>query len=324
LRFTKTHSVWPGCRINSTLITVVPNNNPVIHNKDNTKNQIDFKMRYQKRIPKVFLRKTCTPIVFIVIYRLIAIVVMTVFCSLSQQQENTYEIFLEPLVQVVDDEAKAITSDSRSSSSIFQNLAQLESKLAVITAGDESHYPQVFYRGNTPDCGIRFDFDHDGMISSNSPLKAALAITEWTRLPMSVNGAAAGPLIDCTPSMVISNKCDVNKTFHELQAVKALREGKAFEFFLLIQPPEKSNAVVASRARMSSSTGVVFLDENHLTVASYGMQKVYLYEYHLQTSDSEMLYARLLDSVDATGKPDLMDVDLERKLLVVSQLMMGL
>ena len=127
----------------------------------------------------------------------------------------------------------------------------------------------------------------------------------------------------------------MNKKFHELEAVKALREGKAFQFFLPLQPPEKSNAVVATRARMSSSTGVVFLDENHLAVASYGMQKVYLYEYHLQTqtqtetsetetsSETTLSYARLLDSVDATGNPDLMDVDLERKLLVVSQLKMG-
>ena len=74
---------------------------------------------------------------------------------------------------------------------------------------------------------------------------------------------------------------------------------------------------------MSSSTGVVFLDANHIAVASYGMKKVYLYEYHLQTSDMEKSYARLLDSVDATGNPDLMDVDLERKLLVVSQLKAG-
>ena len=285
-------------------------------------------MRYIKRILEVFLPRTHIPILFIlVIYSLIAIVVMTVACCLLSQQQEKDEILEPLLVQVVDNEAKAITSDngssSSSSSSIFQNLAQLESKSAVITAGEESHYPQVFYRGNTADCGIRFDFNHDKMISSNFPLKAALAITEWTRLPMSADGAAAGPLIDCTPSMVMSNKCDVNKKFHELEAVKALREGKAFQFFLPIQPPEKSNAVVASRARMSSSTGVVFLDENHLAVASYGMQKVYLYEYHLQTSDSEMSYARLLDSVDATGNPDLMDVDLERKLLVVSQLKMG-
>jgi len=56
-------------------------------------------------------------------------------CSLSQQQEK--DEILEPLlVQVVDDEAKAITSvsGSSSSSSIFQNLAQLESKSAVITS----------------------------------------------------------------------------------------------------------------------------------------------------------------------------------------------
>ena len=151
---------------------------------------------------------------------------------------------------------------------------------------------------------------------------------------MYANGGAAEPLIaDCTPSMVMNNTCDVKQKFGELEVVKALREGKAFQFFPPLQPCEKSNAVVVTRARMSSSTGVVFLDENHLAVASYGMQKVYLYEYHLQnqtetsetetSSETSLSYACLLDSVDATGNPDLMDVDLERKLLVVSQLMKG-
>jgi len=324
-------------------------------------------MRYPKRNLRALLPKTYYPILFIVVYSIIAIVVMTaVACSLSplaqpQQLALEKDEILEPLAQVFDDEAevKRITStsdstsdsgsgSSSSSSSGSQNLAQLESKSAIITAGEESAYPKVFYRGNTADCGMSFDFDfnHDGDRdgidgdSGDSPPinKAAhwLAVTEWTRLPMYANGAAAGPFIaDCTPSMVMNNECDVKQKFDELEVVKALREGKAFQFFLPLQPPEKSNAVVATRARMSSSTGVVFLDENHLAVASYGMQKVYLYEYHLQTqnqtetetsddtSETSLSYARLLDSVDATGNPDLMDVDLERKLLVVSQLKMG-
>ena len=278
-------------------------------------------MNKYKRKTSASLPRTCIPILSIVICSFIATVVMTVYCSALPQ-------ILEQLVQLLDDKAETITSDVGGSidSSITRNLAQLESKTAVITADEESTYPQVFFRGNTADCGLHFDFNHDGEgISSNSTPKAheALAVTEWSRLPVCADGAAAGPLVDCTPSMVMSNKCDVKKKFHELEVVKSLRKGRAFQFFLPVQPPEKSNAVVVSRARMSSSTGVVFLDANHIAVASYGMQKVYLYEYHLQTSDMEKSYARLLDSVDATGNPDLMDVDLERKLLVVSQLKAG-
>ena len=83
-------------------------------------------------------------------------------------------------------------------------------------------------------------------------------------------------------------------------------------------------AVVVTRARFSCSTGVVFLDENHLAVASYGMKRIYLYRYALATSEKKGLsFASLLDSVNTTGNPDLMDVDLERGMLVVSQLKQG-
>ena len=81
------------------------------------------------------------------------------------------------------------------------------------------------------------------------------------------------------------------------------------------------NAVVVTRMRKSSSTGVVFIDENHLAVISYGMKRVYLYQYDFDLAGSKS--ANLLASVNTASRPDLMHVDLKRNMLVVSQLMEG-
>ena len=185
-----------------------------------------------------------------------------------------------------------------------------KSKEAVITSEDGSLFPQVFYRANTAACSL--------------PEPRGASDTEWMRLPMFENGVAAGPIIDCAPSAVLSGSCDLEGKLNDLEVVSALRTGDAFQFFLPRVDPDMDKAVVVTRARFSCSTGVVFLDEKHLAVASYGMKRIYLYRYALATSEKKGLsFASLLDSVNTTGNPDLMDVDLERGMLVVSQLKQG-
>ena len=122
-------------------------------------------------------------------------------------------------------------------------------------------------------------------------------------IPTFADGVAAGPIIDCAPNDDVS--CDLESALSDLEVIQSLRRGQSFQFFLPQQDPGVHNAVVITRARMSSSTGVVFLDENHLAVASYGMKRIYLYQYDLVGSKS----ARLLASVNTSGNPDLMDVD---------------
>lgn len=184
-------------------------------------------------------------------------------------------------------------------------LSLPQSDKAFVASGEEgSLFSRVYYRANTTYC-------------FGGSKQKGTSDTVWMRIPTFADGVAAGPIIDCAPND--DDSCDLESALSDLEVIQSLRRGQSFQFFLPQQDPGSHNAVVITRARMSSSTGVVFLDENHLAVASYGMKRIYLYQYDLVGSKS----ARLLASVNTSGNPDLMDVDQKRNMLVISQLMQG-
>lgn len=192
------------------------------------------------------------------------------------------------------------------------NLHLPRSKSPIISAGEGSSFPQVFYRGNINACEI----------TSSNPffLHPTSSDQDMAVIPMFPDGYAAGPKIDCTPTMVIHGECDPEQKLWELEVFQAFRQNKAFQVFLPHQSSDGHNAIVVTRPRRSSSTGVAFLDERHFVVASYGMRKLYLYEY---TFTDTQQHARLIYSVDTTGNPDLLDVDHSKQMISISQLFRG-
>ena len=182
---------------------------------------------------------------------------------------------------------------------------------AFVASGEEgslSLFSRVYYRANTTHC-------------FGGSKQKGTSDTLFLRIPTFADGVAAGPIIDCAPSAVVDGTCDLERALSDLEVIQSLRSGESFQFFLPHQDLGVHNAAVVSRARMSSSTGVVFLDENHLAVASYGMKRIYLYQYEYDMEGSKS--ARLLASVNTSGNIDLMDVDLKRNMLVVSLFMEG-
>mmetsp|Transcript_6378 Transcript_6378/g.10763 ORF Transcript_6378/g.10763 Transcript_6378/m.10763 type:complete len:562 (-) Transcript_6378:226-1911(-) len=176
---------------------------------------------------------------------------------------------------------------------------------AFIASGEEgSLFSRVYYRANSTHC---FGGPEE---EKGAPNK------EWLRIPTFADGVAAGPIIDCDPNDDVS--CDLESALSDLEVIQSLRRGQSFQFFPPPQALGVHDVFQVTRMRKSSSTGVVFIDENHLAVASYGMKRIYLYQY-----DFDIKSARLLASVNTRSTPDLMHVDLKRNMLVVSQLKEG-
>jgi hypothetical protein len=179
---------------------------------------------------------------------------------------------------------------------------------AFIASGEEgSLFSRVYYRANSTHC---FGGPEE---EKGAPNK------EWLRIPTFADGVAAGPIIDCDPNDDVS--CDLESALSALEVIQSLRRGQSFQFFLPPQALGGQDFFQLNRMRKSSSTGVVFIDENHLAVASYGMKCIYLYQYDFDTAGSKS--ARLLASVNTASNPDLMHVDLKRNMLVVSLLKDG-
>jgi hypothetical protein len=180
-----------------------------------------------------------------------------------------------------------------------------QSDKVFVDSGEEgSFFSHVYYRANTTHC-------FGGSKQKGTP------DTVWMRIPTFADGVAAGPIIDCSPNEDVS--CDLESALSDLEVIQSLRRGQSFQFFLPHQDLGVHDVIQVTRAMKSSSTAVVFLDENHLATVSYGMKRIYLYQYDLVGSKS----ARLLASVDTASNPDLMDVDLKRNMLVASQFMEG-
>ena len=177
---------------------------------------------------------------------------------------------------------------------------------AFIASGEEgSLFSRVYYRANSTYC-----FDGGLEEEKGAPDK------EWLRIPTFADGVAAGPIIDCDPNDDVS--CDLESALSDLEVIQSLRRGQSFQFFLPPQELGVHDVFQVTRMRKVSSTGVVFIDENHLAVASSGMKRIYLYQY-----DFDIKSARLLASVNTRSTPDLMHVDLKRNMLVVSNLKEG-
>jgi len=179
---------------------------------------------------------------------------------------------------------------------------------AFLASGEDgSLFSRVYYRANATHC-----------FGEHKEQEGALN-TEWLRIPTFADGVAAGPIIDCAPNDDVS--CDLEKALSDLEVIQSLRGGQSFQFFLPHQDLGVHDVIQLTRMRKSSSTGVVFLDDNHLAVASYGMKRIYIYQYDFNMGGSKS--ARLLASVNTAGNPDLMHVDLKRKMLVTSLLKEG-
>ena len=203
---------------------------------------------------------------------------------------------------------------------------------------DGSLFSRVYYRANATHCFGELkeqkgepdsddeeeedddddDDDDDGALNTEwlrIPTFADGALnTEWLRIPTFADGVSAGPIIDCAPNDDVS--CDLEKALSDLEVIQSLRGGQSFQFFLPHQDLGVHDVIQLTRMRKSSSTGVVFLDDNHLAIVSYGMKRIYIYQYDFNMGGSKS--ARLLASVNTAGNPDLMHVDLKRKMFVVS------
>jgi hypothetical protein len=225
----------------------------------------------------------------------------------SQSKSNTMRFFKDVESNEVEED---LAMQDKLLSSDLKLLSIPRSLTPVIYGQDGAYYQQVLYRANTASCGRDIHVHNSHAISQETP----------RLFPMYKNGNSAGPVIDCTSSMVLNGTCNPVEKLFELEAVKSLVGGEAYKFFLPHQPFDTHNSVIIGRPRMSSSTGVVFIDDKHLIAASFGMQKIYLYEYSLTNTHK---YARLLDSVDTTDTPELIDFDKTRNLISASLLRSG-
>ena len=173
-----------------------------------------------------------------------------------------------------------------------------------------SLFSRVYYRANSTHC---FGGPEE---EKGAPNK------EWLRIPTFADGVAAGLIIDCDPNDDVS--CDLESALSDLEVIQSLRRGQSFQFVLPPQELGVHDVFQVTRMRKSSSTGVVFIDENHLAVASFGMKRIYLYQYDFDTVGSKS--ASLLASVNSAGNLDaleLIHVDLKRNMLVASNLFKG-
>jgi hypothetical protein len=132
-------------------------------------------------------------------------------------------------------------------------------------------------------------------------------------IPMFADGVAAGPLL-CTTRQFSAvgqeaeHEAEYNSsspdgggdssieqcatTIHDLDAYQLLKSGHALR--LALDPIDASTHanVVKDRERHSSASGVVFLDDQHFCVVSFGHSMLYLYHYNADT-----MQATLLDKV---------------------------
>lgn len=203
-------------------------------------------------------------------------------------------------------------------------------QLGIISGGDKSFYQRVYFRANVEPC--------NSMFGSARTFNQSDDVTKQMIFPMFDDGYSAGPIISCPRKEVFSSqhmnnhknettlvaRCDPVAQLKQLDTIKELTSGNAMQFQLPHQPIDAHNAIVLDRPRRSSATGVVFLNEKHMIVASYGMQKIYLYEYCFRPRNdaNPCQFTKLLAAENTTGNPDLIDFD-GKNMLVASQLMRG-
>jgi hypothetical protein len=171
---------------------------------------------------------------------------------------------------------------------------------AAVSGGKDAYYRRVYFNANmsVPLCGNRAPLGDDIVF------------------PMFADGCAAGPVLEkCRADD--PSACSAVDELLKLSAIQDVRAGRALQFFLPFHPTNVSVSVILDRVRRSSATGLVFLDDSHFVVASYGMKRLHLYEYSL-----ERLYAKWLSSCPASGNPDLLDYD-GKGMIVASQLLRG-
>ena len=128
------------------------------------------------------------------------------------------------------------------------------------------------------------------------------------------NGYAAGPKLQaCSIAHSSISDCDPTDEFLKLDVIHALTLERAVHFFLPDQPWGVFDNLVMDRIRRSSATGIVIIDDHHLVVGSFGMKKVYLYEYSFSKNslhkDRNSFAVTLLDQADAADHLDLIDFD---------------
>jgi len=137
---------------------------------------------------------------------------------------------------------------------VIQDLSVLkfstEGKEGFVSMGGTAH-ERVYYRANPDGCGLRYD-----------------------------NGDSSGPMLPAC-SIVNHNisNCDPLEELLKLDVIKALTMGSAVQFNLPYQPWGVMDNLAIDRSRRSSATGIVIIDKKYLVVGSFGMRKVYLYEY---------------------------------------------
>ena len=234
----------------------------------------------------------------------------------NKATDASLETFDDLDVDLLDESSSAVSFDRSGTEADMWKLLALpnisSSSSPVISIDSQTTFSQVFYRANTIACGLHLN------LNSSSLDKA---LTERVIFPMFDDGIAAGPVIDCTPSMVINGTCNPKEMLLELEIIKSLTAGKAFQFFLPKQTPGlSSDSLSLNRPRMSSSTDIYFIDANHFVAASFGMMRVYLYEYTFTEVRKEV---RLLDAIDTPSNNDLIDFDETRNMIAISQFHSG-
>ena len=184
---------------------------------------------------------------------------------------------------------------------VIQNLSVLklptEGKEGFVSMGGTAN-ERVYYRANPDGCGLRYE-----------------------------DGDSAGPMLPtCSIVNLNINDCNPMEELLKLDVIKALTMGSAVQFYLPHQPWGLYDNLAIDRSRRSSATGIVIVDENYLVVGSFGMQKVYLYEYKFIKNQGHKgrntLTVALLDQADTEGRIDLLDFD-GKDLILASVLNLG-
>jgi len=184
---------------------------------------------------------------------------------------------------------------------VIQDLSVLKfstkGKEGFVSMGGTAH-EHVYYRANPDGCGLRYD-----------------------------NGDSARPMLPtCSIVNLNMSNCVSMEELLKLDVIKALTMGSAVQFYLPHQPWGVNDQLAIDRHRRASATKIVIIDKNCVVVGSFGMQKVYLYDYKFTKNQGRKgrntLNVALLDQAESEGRIDLLDFD-GKDLIIASVFNLG-
>lgn len=215
-------------------------------------------------------------------------------------------------------DVEALTDPHQKPRSTLRSVPSPQLLFSHYLLGDERSEMKKHRSSSAFVSGLTADFWRRVYFRGNHTHCASSASSNTRVIPMFQNGYAAGPLIDCRADNL--TRCRPEENLLKTHAMQSLASGRSIQFFLPQQDPDiHRNAIVIDRARMSSATGVVFLNRtNYMVVASFATKNVYLYKY-----DMARRQTYLLSSHRTAAEIDLVDYDAASSRIVVSHLFTG-